>query len=56
MSLFIASSAFEQTGLLADAKVGILVASGLAAALGWTLLRLTSPSYESVTSIKGDSE
>ncbi|HSF83305.1 MAG TPA: Na+/H+ antiporter NhaA [Anaerolineales bacterium] len=56
MSLFIASSAFEQTALLSDAKIGILVASALAAALGWTLLRLTSPSYDSVTSAKGDSD
>ena len=56
MSLFIASAAFEQTSLLSDAKVGILFASVMATALGWTLLRVTSPSYDSVTSAKGTSE
>jgi NhaA family Na+:H+ antiporter len=46
MSLFIASSAFEQPALLALAKMDILVASVLAAAIGFTLITVTSPKQE----------
>jgi len=51
MSLFIANSAFGHTSLLATSKIGILIASILAAVLGWVLLQITSPSYDSVTKI-----
>ena len=43
MSLFIASSAFEQPALLALAKADILVASALAAVIGFVLIVATSP-------------
>ena len=46
MSLFIASSAFEQPALLALAKVDILVASVLAAVIGLVLITVTSPKQE----------
>jgi NhaA family Na+:H+ antiporter len=46
MSLFIASSAFEQPALLALAKMDILIASALAAAIGFTLITVTSPKQE----------
>ena len=46
MSLFIASSAFEQPALLALAKVDILVASVLAAVIGLVLITITSPKQE----------
>ncbi len=46
MSLFIASSAFEQPALLALAKTDILVASALAAAIGFALIVATSPKKE----------
>jgi NhaA family Na+:H+ antiporter len=46
MSLFIASSAFEQPALLALAKMDILVASVLAAAIGFALIIVTSPKQE----------
>jgi NhaA family Na+:H+ antiporter len=38
MALFIAALAFEGTGLLPPAKIGVLVASVLAALLGWAAL------------------
>lgn len=56
MSLFIANSAFNHTSLLGMAKIGILVASVLAAVLGWVLLQLTSPHYDSVTQASGERE
>jgi NhaA family Na+:H+ antiporter len=46
MSLFIASSAFEQPALLDLAKMDILVASALAAATGFVLILVTSPKQE----------
>ena len=46
MSLFIASSAFEQPALLALAKMDILVASALAAAIGFILITVSSPKQE----------
>lgn len=52
MSLFIANSAFDDPALLASAKLGTLLASVLAAFVGWTLLRLSSPSYGGVTELK----
>jgi NhaA family Na+:H+ antiporter len=39
MSLFIASLAFGDAGLLDSAKVGILVASSIAGVAGWLMLR-----------------
>jgi NhaA family Na+:H+ antiporter len=52
MSLFIASSAFDSPELLAVSKVAILVASLLASAIGFTLLSLTSPTQEGVSSLE----
>ena len=49
MSLFIASSAFQQPDLLALAKTGILVASMLAAFIGFALIVVTSPKQEGVS-------
>jgi NhaA family Na+:H+ antiporter len=46
MSLFIASSAFDQPALLALAKMDILIASVLAAAIGFALIIVTSPKQE----------
>jgi NhaA family Na+:H+ antiporter len=46
MSLFIASSAFEEPALLALAKMDILIASVLAAAIGFILITVTSPKQE----------
>ena len=46
MSLFIASSAFEQPALLALAKMDILIASVLAAVIGFALIIVTSPKQE----------
>jgi NhaA family Na+:H+ antiporter len=43
MSLFIANSAFDQPRLLALAKIDILLASVLAAAVGFALIVVTSP-------------
>jgi hypothetical protein len=39
VSLFVADLAFEDPELREDAKVGVLFASALAAALGWALFR-----------------
>jgi NhaA family Na+:H+ antiporter len=49
MSLFIASSAFGSSELLAVSKVAILAASLLASAIGLTLLTLASPAREGVS-------
>jgi NhaA family Na+:H+ antiporter len=49
MSLFIADSAFEQPALLALAKMDILVASVLAAAIGFFLVFVTSSGHEEVS-------
>ncbi|MGD8598348.1 MAG: Na+/H+ antiporter NhaA [Anaerolineae bacterium] len=51
MSLFIASSAFEQPALLALAKMDILVASVLAAAIGFVLITVTSPKQEGTSEL-----
>jgi NhaA family Na+:H+ antiporter len=51
MSLFIASSAFDQPALLSLAKVAILVASALAAAIGFVIITITSPSQEGVSQL-----
>ncbi len=40
VSLFVAELAFEDEALREEAKVGVLAASALAAALGWALFRL----------------
>jgi NhaA family Na+:H+ antiporter len=42
MALFIAALAFEGTALLPPAKIGVLVASVLAALLGWAALTLAA--------------
>ena len=52
MSLFIASSAFDQPALLALAKTDILLASLLAAVIGIALVLITSPSAEGVSSLE----
>jgi NhaA family Na+:H+ antiporter len=52
MSLFIASSAFSGA-LLDTAKISILVASALAAAIGFGLLLLTSPTHEEASQLEG---
>ncbi len=49
MSLFIAGSAFQQPDLLDLAKLDILVASVLAAAIGFVLIIVTSPKQEGVS-------
>ena len=49
ISIFIAQAAFQDPGLLANAKIGILAGSILAGGIGWALLSWTSPRYESVT-------
>jgi NhaA family Na+:H+ antiporter len=49
MSLFITAAAFEGDELLASAKLGILVASLLAAFVGFLALNATSPRYDQVT-------
>jgi NhaA family Na+:H+ antiporter len=51
MSLFIASSAFDQPALLALAKMDILVASVIAAAIGFVLITVTSPSPEGASKL-----
>jgi NhaA family Na+:H+ antiporter len=43
VSLLMAELAFEDRGLIDEAKVGILAASVLAGALGWVLLRAAPP-------------
>lgn len=52
MSLFIASSAFEQPAVLALAKTDILLASLLAAVIGVVLVLVTSPSSEGVSALE----
>jgi len=49
ISIFIAQAAFQDPGLLSNAKIGILAGSILAGGIGWALLSWTSPRYESVT-------
>ena len=50
VSLFITSADFDDPGQQASAKLGIVVASVLAAVLGYLALVVTSPSYEGTTS------
>jgi NhaA family Na+:H+ antiporter len=52
MSLFIANSAFSGA-LLDTAKISILVASALAAAIGFGLLLLTSSTHEEASQLEG---
>ena len=54
ISLFIAQEAFQDPRLLANAKIGILAGSILAAGLGWGLLNLTSPRYGAVTKAQAE--
>jgi NhaA family Na+:H+ antiporter len=51
MSLFIASSAFAEPALLALAKIAILIASVLAAAIGFALITVTSPRQEGASEL-----
>jgi NhaA family Na+:H+ antiporter len=51
MSLFIASSAFDQPALLDQAKVAILIASVLAAGIGYALITVTSPLHGGVSQV-----
>jgi NhaA family Na+:H+ antiporter len=43
LSLFISGAAFEDPAVLASAKLGVIVASLLAAALGWIFMTINSP-------------
>jgi NhaA family Na+:H+ antiporter len=54
LSLFIAGSAFSQPELLDTAKVGILIASALATALGVFFLWTIGPTYHESTQANGD--
>lgn len=47
MSLFIADLAFTGSDLLETAKLGILAASLISGAVGWTILRATAPRHQS---------
>ena len=49
ISLFIANTAYTDPAVIATAKLAILIASVLAAVLGWVLLSVTSPRYDTVT-------
>ena len=51
MSLFIASAAFNDAALLAEAKSGILIASILAGIIGSVLLVITSPTHAETSHI-----
>jgi Na+/H+ antiporter NhaA len=55
VSLFMAELAFEDRGLIDEAKVGILAASVIAGGVGWTLLRL-APSVDEGPSIEEEEE
>jgi NhaA family Na+:H+ antiporter len=52
MSLFIASAAFQAAPLLALAKFDILVASVVAAAIGFVLVMLTSTAQEGISKLE----
>ncbi|MCZ6530845.1 MAG: Na+/H+ antiporter NhaA, partial [Chloroflexi bacterium] len=54
ISLFIAQEAFQDPRLLANAKIGILAGSVIAAGMGWALLNLTSPRYGGVTKAQAE--
>ncbi len=49
MSLFIASAAFQDPGLLSQAKLGIIIASVIAGGIGLILLLWSSPAYAEST-------
>jgi Na+:H+ antiporter, NhaA family len=49
ISLFIAGAAFTDPALVTTAKLSILVASVLAAVVGWTLVWLFSPHFDETT-------
>ncbi len=51
ISIFIAQAAFQDPRLLSNAKIGILAGSIIAAGIGWGLLTLTSPHYDTVTEV-----
>jgi NhaA family Na+:H+ antiporter len=52
MALFIANAAFSDPELLAQAKVGILIASLLAGVTGYVLTLLFSPTYEETSHLE----
>lgn len=52
MSLFIASSAFSDAGLLAQAKIGILIASAVAGMTGYLISLLVTPTYEETSAFE----
>ena len=54
ISIFIAQAAFQDPGLLSNAKIGILAGSIIAAGIGWGLLYLTSPHYDTVTEAQAE--
>ncbi len=54
ISLFIAQAAFQDARLLSNAKIGILAGSILAAGVGWGLLNLNSPRYDTVTEAQAE--
>ena len=54
ISIFIAQAAFNDPRLLSNAKIGILAGSIIAAGIGWGLLYLTSPHYDTVTEAKAE--
>lgn len=56
MSLFIANSAFDQPRLLALAKIDILLASVLAAIIGFALIVVTSPRQAETSQLNATSE
>jgi NhaA family Na+:H+ antiporter len=49
MSIFISNLAFEDAQVLAAAKFAVLVASALAASLGWVLGRARTPAVSAAT-------
>jgi NhaA family Na+:H+ antiporter len=54
ISIFIAQAAFDDPRLLSNAKIGILAGSIIAAGIGWGLLYLTSPHYDTVTQAEAE--
>lgn len=51
ISLFIANSAFADPAVQTTAKLAILIASVLAAIVGWGLLSMTSPRYDTTSEL-----
>jgi NhaA family Na+:H+ antiporter len=49
MSLFIANAAFGESGLLDEAKIGIIIASVVAGIIGFVLMTTSSPTHEETT-------